>query len=60
MRLSTKHLRTLLLITALAFAAIHLSGCGNKNAGSGTFTDPRDKQKYRTAKIGEVVWMAEN
>jgi len=24
------------------------------------FTDPRDGQKYRTAKIGDLVWMCEN
>ena len=29
-------------------------------AGGGDLTDPRDGQKYRTVKIGDIVWMAEN
>jgi len=26
----------------------------------GTFTDPRDKKKYNTVKIGELIWFAQN
>jgi len=44
-----------LLLTTAAVAAICLAGCG-----SGTLTDKRDGQKYRTVVINGKRWMAEN
>jgi uncharacterized protein (TIGR02145 family) len=51
-------MRKLLLTTAAVAAAIGLAGCGNSD--SDTLTDCRDGQKYRTVKIGEQTWMAQN
>jgi uncharacterized protein (TIGR02145 family) len=44
--------KELLLVLFLCFVT--------KPEGSGTFTDTRNKQSYRTVKIGGLTWMAEN
>jgi uncharacterized protein (TIGR02145 family) len=49
-------MRKLLLTTAAVAAAIGVAGCG-----SGTFTDNRDGQKYRTVIMPDgKTWMAQN
>jgi uncharacterized protein (TIGR02145 family) len=47
------------LFMAAVIVAFGLAGCEKYGSGN-TFIDSRDGQKYRTVKIGNKVWMAEN
>lgn len=50
--------KTIHLLAAAASVALlsTITACGD----GGSFTDARDGQKYRTVKIGDQVWMAED
>jgi TonB family protein len=51
--MTNRFLFTATIMLAIAFTQSHAQQ-------KGSFTDPRDKKTYKTVKIGEQTWMAEN
>jgi uncharacterized protein (TIGR02145 family) len=47
-------------IGRLFFGIVMIGAFSLAFGGSDSFTDPRDKQAYRTVRIGDLTWMAEN